>query len=343
METHKQNPDFVHIGRKLLEWFRIHGRILPFRKEINPYKIWISEVIFQQTRIAQGMGHYTRFIERFPDVQTLADADTDEVLLYWKGLGYYSRALNLHKASKQIMDTFGGKFPKKHEDILTLRGVGKYTAAAIASIAFDEAIPAVDGNFYRVLSRLFADDFDISHSKAFQYFSALAMKIMPSDEAGNFNQAVMDLGSEICKPKKPNCIQCPIIEDCLAFQFGSLTSFPVKNKKISKVSETLNYFFITHEKNFLIKQRGNESIWKSLYDFPTEIPKELENQITDIQTIKHELTHKTLHIHIHTINLKKYDFEKIAKEYLAIPLSYRKKYTFPKPLSSFLNDINSCY
>ncbi|MGZ5263508.1 MAG: A/G-specific adenine glycosylase, partial [Kaistella sp.] len=164
MKSKKQNADFLHVGELLLAWYKIHGRDLPFRNTNDPYKIWICEIIFQQTRIEQGLNHYNRFILRFPDVQTLADADNDEVLLYWKGLGYYSRALNLHKASLQIMHEFNGKFPENYDDILSLKGVGKYTAAAISSICFGAKIPAVDGNFYRVLSRVFADDFDVSNS-----------------------------------------------------------------------------------------------------------------------------------------------------------------------------------
>ena len=177
MKPKKQNADFLHVGEKLLAWYKIHGRDLPFRKTRNPYKIWICEIVFQQTRIEQGLNHYNRFIERFPDVETLANTETDEVLLYWKGLGYYSRALNVHKAAKQIVKDFNAKFPEKYEDILSLKGVGKYTAAAVSSICFGMKIPAVDGNFYRVLSRVFADDFDISNTSAFNYFSTIAFII----------------------------------------------------------------------------------------------------------------------------------------------------------------------
>ncbi len=251
MKTKNQNADFLHVGEKLLAWYKIHGRDLPFRNTNDPYKIWICEIIFQQTRIEQGLSHYNNFIERFPDVKFLANAETDEVLLYWKGLGYYSRALNLHKAALQIVNDFKGKFPKKYDDILNLRGVGKYTAAAVSSICFGAKIPAVDGNFYRVLSRVFADGFDISNSRAFQYFSELALLMMPENEAGHFNEAMMDLGSEICKPRNPKCEICPLSQDWLAFNTGTIHNFPVKSKKVKPTDLELTYYFIAFEDQFL--------------------------------------------------------------------------------------------
>lgn len=216
MEKNRTALEFLHVGNRLLEWYRNNARDLPFRQTKDPYKIWICEIVFQQTRINQGLNHYNNFIERFPDVKTLAEAEENEVLLYWKGLGYYSRAINIHKAAQQIMNDYQGVFPSRYEEILKLKGVGKYTAAAVFSICFNGKMPAVDGNFYRVLSRLFADDFDISSSKAFSYFSELAQLVMP-ENVGDFNQAMMDIGSEICKPKNPLCGECPLNEDCLAF------------------------------------------------------------------------------------------------------------------------------
>lgn len=230
LEKNNIGSDFQHIGNTLLHWYKNNARDLPFRQTTDPYKIWICEIVFQQTRINQGLNHYNNFIKRFPDVKILAEANEDEVLLHWKGLGYYSRAINIHKAAKQIMTDYNGSFPSDYEEILKLKGVGKYTAAAVSSICFDGKMPAVDGNFYRVLSRFFADDFDISNSKAFNYFSELATLIMP-EKVGDFNQAMMDLGSEICKPKNPLCGECPIDQNCLAFSLEKISSFPVKTKK----------------------------------------------------------------------------------------------------------------
>lgn len=339
MKTKKQNADFLQVGKKLLQWYKIYGRDLPFRKTKDPYKIWICEIIFQQTRIEQGLNHYNNFIARFPDVQTLAKADTDEVLLYWKGLGYYSRALNLHKAALQIINDFKGIFPKNYDEILQLKGVGKYTAAAISSICFGKKIAAVDGNFYRVLSRVFADDFDISNNKAFNYFSELALKIMPENEAGHFNEAMMDLGSEICKPKNPLCEDCPLNKDCIAFNLGKIQLFPVKTKKVKPTDLELTYYFVHFKDQFLIKQRKEDFIWKKLYEFPIEIPLELKQFIIGQKTISHKLTHKNLTIHINKVSLKSLkmlqDFAQ-KEEFVIANFEQSQQKSFPKPIENYL-------
>ena len=343
MKTKKQNADFLHVGEKLLAWYRTHGRDLPFRSTKDPYKIWICEIIFQQTRIEQGLNHYHNFINRFPDVETLANVDTDEVLLYWKGLGYYSRALNLHKAAQQIMENYQGTFPEKYDDILQLKGVGKYTAAAISSICFGAKIPAVDGNFYRVLSRVFADDFDVSNSKAFQYFSELALLIMPEKQAGPFNEAMMDLGSEICKPRNPKCEICPLNKDCLAFNLGKIQDFPVKSKKVKPQDLELTYYFVEFGDSFLIKQRKEDFIWKKLYEFPIEISESFSKYVVSMKTVLHKLTHKNVTIHIYKVNLptKKLlnDFAK-EHDYTITNLEDSHQKSFPKPLENYLKNID---
>jgi len=339
LHNFQANQELSFIGEKLLKWYKIHGRDLPFRKTKDPYKIWICEIVFQQTRIQQGIHHYNNFIERFPDVQSLHDAESDEVLLYWKGLGYYSRAINLHKASHQIMEDFGGKFPEKYEEILKLQGVGKYTAAAISSICFKGHNPAVDGNFYRVLSRLFADNFDISKPSAFRYFSELALKIMPENKAGDFNQAMMDLGSEICKPKNPDCGNCPVNDECIAFNLGKTNEFPLKSKKVKAEDLFLRYYFVQHKNQFLIRQRGEDFIWKKLYEFPSRIPENFEKLISHSKTINHKLTHKNLTIQIDTLLLRSGKiFEKFAKENGFQIISYEESQlkSFPKPLENYL-------
>ncbi|MGZ5210386.1 MAG: A/G-specific adenine glycosylase [Kaistella sp.] len=339
MKSKKQNADFLHVGELLLAWYKIHGRDLPFRNTNDPYKIWICEIIFQQTRIEQGLNHYNRFILRFPDVQTLADADNDEVLLYWKGLGYYSRALNLHKASLQIMHEFNGKFPENYDDILSLKGVGKYTAAAISSICFGAKIPAVDGNFYRVLSRVFADDFDVSNSKAFSYFSELALRMMPENEAGHFNEAMMDLGSEICKPKNPKCEVCPLNNDCIAFNFGKIQEFPVKSKKVKPTDLELTYYYVEFNNSFLIKRRNEDFIWKRLYEFPVEVPEEFKTEIVHHKTVLHKLTHKNLTVQIYKVILNSRKlFKDFAVEngFIITNLEDSQQKSFPKPLENYL-------
>ncbi|MBC7555408.1 MAG: A/G-specific adenine glycosylase [Chryseobacterium sp.] len=339
MKSKKQKPDFLHLGVKLLNWYSTNSRDLPWRKTKDPYKIWICEILLQQTQVKQGLNHYLKFVERFPDVRTLAEAYEDEVLLYWKGLGYYSRALNLHKASKQIMDDFGGKFPTDYDSILSLKGVGKYTAAAIASIAFDLKYPAVDGNFYRVLSRLFADNFDISNSKAFQYFSELALLMMTENKFGDFNEAMMDLGSEICKPKNPLCDVCPLNQDCLAFQSGAIHNFPVKTKKTKVTDLELTYYFINYENQFLTKRRTDDFIWKKLYEFPTEIPEEFQQYIRRSAVVSHKLTHKNLKIAISDVQLPDLKlFKKFAgdHQFEIITLEEATQKSFPKPLQNYL-------
>ncbi len=342
MKTKKQNAGFLHVGRKLMHWYSHHGRDLPFRKTRDPYQIWICEIIFQQTRIQQGLQHYKRFISRFPDVATLAQADADEVLLYWKGLGYYSRAINLHKAAQQIITKHAGIFPSGHADILALPGIGKYTAAAISSICFGEMRPAVDGNLYRVLSRIFADDFDISAGQAFTYFSALALPLIPEDEAGTFNQAMMDLGSEICTPRLPKCDICPLQDHCLAYEFGTVQNFPVKSKKTKSTDLQLSYYFVAQKGQFLVRRRGADFIWKNLYEFPQTIPSDFSPYIIGEKTVQHKLTHKNLTIHFKEVELPEnhslMDFA-AAHDYIVMTSVEAAEKSFPKPLQNYLDEI----
>ncbi|MBQ0152406.1 MAG: A/G-specific adenine glycosylase [Chryseobacterium sp.] len=340
MEKNNISTDFLHIGNLLLKWYEKNARELPFRTTKDPYKIWICEIVFQQTRIAQGLNHYNNFIERFPDVKTLADAIEDEVLLYWKGLGYYSRAINIHKAAQQIINDFNGVFPSDYNDILSLKGVGKYTAAAVFSICFGGKTPAVDGNFYRVLSRVFADDYDVSNSNAFQYFSDLAQLVLP-ENVGDFNQAMMDLGSEICKPKNPLCEECPLHKDCIAYSLNKQSEFPVKTKKVKVEDLHLSYFFVNFEGYFAIQQREDDSIWKKLFEFPSEIPSIMLNENFRTKTVHHKLTHKNLTIDITNVALDSQAvFEDFIKQnnYLMVNLDSSHDKSFPKPLETYIQN-----
>jgi A/G-specific adenine glycosylase len=339
------SANFKHIGTKLLNWYKINARDLPFRQTKDPYKIWICEIVFQQTRINQGLNHYNNFIARFPDVKTLAEAEENEVLLYWKGLGYYSRAINVHKAAQQIMNDYHGVFPHEYEEILKLKGVGKYTAAAVSSICFNGKIPAVDGNFYRVLSRIFADDFDISNSSAFSYFSELAHLILP-DNVGDFNQAMMDLGSEICKPKNPLCRECPLNKDCLAFSMNRVSAFPVKTKKVKTADLDLKYYFVHRNGQFLIQQRKDDFIWKKLFEFPSEISDELIPFIKSVKMISHKLTHKNLSIEIFNVEVDSEEvWAKFIKEnqYTTTNVEGSDEMSFPKPLENYIQNYDIAY
>jgi A/G-specific adenine glycosylase len=342
LEKTKEDSNFQQVGNKLLAWYKINARDLPFRQTKDPYKIWICEIVFQQTRITQGLNHYNNFIRRFPDVKVLAGAEEDEVLLYWKGLGYYSRAINIHKAAQQIMNDYDGSFPHQYEDILKLKGVGKYTAAAVSSICFDGKMPAVDGNFYRVLSRIFADDFDISSSKAFTYFSELAHLVLP-ENVGDFNQAMMDLGSEICKPKNPLCHECPLRENCLAFSLNRVSKFPVKTKKAKTQDLHLTYYFVHRNGQFLIQQRKDDFIWKKLFEFPPEISEELMPFIQSVRTVHHKLTHKNLMIEIFNVEVDSQSaWENFIKEnqYLVTDDAGSHERSFPKPLENYIRSKN---
>ncbi|WP_315056445.1 A/G-specific adenine glycosylase [Chryseobacterium indoltheticum] len=345
MEKNKKSSDFLHIGNKLLKWYDRNARDLPFRKTKDPYKIWICEVVFQQTRIAQGLNHYNNFIERFPDVKTLAESSEDDVLLYWKGLGYYSRAINIHKASQQIINDYNGIFPSDYEEILKLKGIGKYTAAAVSSICFNGKMPAVDGNFYRVLSRIFADDFDISNSRAFNYFSELSTLIMP-ENVGDFNQAMMDLGSEICKPKNPLCGECPVNADCLAFSLHKTSQFPVKTKKVKAEDLSLKYYFVHRNGKFLIQQRKDDFIWKKLFEFPLSISEDLNTFIKSLKTVSHKLTHKNLSIEIFNVEV---DSESAWEDFIAqnnyiiTDVEGSHERSFPKPLENYIQNYDIAY
>lgn len=214
----------------LIKWYHKNKRHLPWRDTQNPYLIWISEVILQQTRVIQGLDYYLRFIRKLPDIQSLATVSEDEVLKLWQGLGYYTRARNLHAAAKNIVHYFNGKFPDNYTDILKLKGIGKYTAAAVASFAFNEPVPVVDGNVCRVLSRLYAINYPADSAEGQKLIYSLAEKIIDKKNPGIFNQAIMEFGALQCVPQNPDCSKCPLNKKCLAYIYNNVSLFPVKKK-----------------------------------------------------------------------------------------------------------------
>ena len=234
----------LETSRLLRGWYRIHKRELPWRESSDPYVIWISEIILQQTRVAQGMDYFLRFTGRFPDVASLASAEEDEVLKYWQGLGYYSRARNLHAAAKDIMERFGGVFPERYEDVISLKGVGEYTAAAIVSFVWGRPYPVVDGNVFRVLSRLFAVDIPIDTAKGKKAFAELAGLVMDPRHAGQHNQAMMELGALQCVPQNPDCEACPLKGRCAAYGAGEVQAYPVKRAKARTRDRYFHYLYI---------------------------------------------------------------------------------------------------
>jgi A/G-specific adenine glycosylase len=256
------------ISNLLLSWFKKEGRELPWRESQKPYEIWVSEIILQQTRINQGTAYYHAFLERFPDVFSLASADITDVLKVWQGLGYYSRARNMHETARKLVSEYKGNFPESFEEIVKLKGIGEYTAGAIASIIFNERAPAIDGNVKRVISRIFGITEDIGKATTIKKIRTHILKEIPSQEPGNFNQALMDLGSMICKPTNPLCDRCPLNEICIANKLDQVNEIPVKYRKINTRIRHFLYLIIQSEDKLLINKRSGKDIWEQLYDFP---------------------------------------------------------------------------
>ncbi len=256
------------MDKKLLNWYKKNSRDLPWRRSQDPYYIWLSEIMLQQTQVITVIDYYKRFVERFKTVTDLALAEELEVLKYWEGLGYYSRARNLHKCAKEIVSRYGGHFPTKYQDLLALPGIGPYTAGAIASIAFNEKVPAVDGNVMRVYSRVFCLDCDISDPKSRLVFEKKVMETMP-DDARHFNQAIMELGAMICTPKTPKCTLCPLKKECKANRLGSQLLYPIKSKKPVKKHEQVFVFIFCFNGKIMIEKRNEALLLKGLWGFPT--------------------------------------------------------------------------
>lgn len=302
----------------LIKWYLQNKRDLPWRKTDNPYLIWLSEIMLQQTRVAQGTPYFLSFTTAFPTVFDLANADEEQVLKLWQGLGYYSRARNLHKTAQYIANELAGKFPDNYNDLLKLKGVGEYTAAAIASFSYNEAVPVVDGNVFRVLSRYFDMETDIAAASAKKEFAALAFELMPKDNPALFNQAIMEFGALQCVPKSPNCGICVFNTSCAALQKKKVDQLPVKSKKLKVRNRFFNYLVVSDDiENTIIQKRTAKGIWHNLYEFPlieTDAPEDFDfisaniqdeffenNTVISIEdcsdkTIIHKLSHQHLHI-----------------------------------------------
>lgn len=251
----------------LINWYNNHKRDLPWRNTSDPYKIWLSEIILQQTRVKQGLPYFNKFVAQYPTVQNLANAPEDEVMRLWQGLGYYSRARNLHECAKSVVNIYDGKFPNTYNELLNLKGIGKYTAAAIASFAFGRTVPVVDGNVFRVLARYFDISEDISQPKTFSTFFNIANELIPEDQAASFNQALMEIGATICTPKNFDCGNCPLAQDCEARIHHKQSQLPVKKKKIKIKHRYLYYLIWLSDEKLAMKKRGANDIWQGLFDF----------------------------------------------------------------------------
>jgi len=263
----------MDFSARLLQWYALHGRFLPWRQTTNPYFIWVSEIMLQQTRVGQGVVYFLRFIERFPDVAALAGAPQSDVLLLWQGLGYYTRARNLHLAAQEIMTTFAGKLPESYAGWKKLPGVGPYTASAIASIAFNQPVAAIDANVYRVIARLFGINKNIDNAEGKKTFESIANDLLDTQNPGAHNQAMMDFGALVCKPLNPVCHKCPFTADCKAFRMKRINEYPVKSKADIARIRFFNYFYISFtdpegDEQFFVKKRSGRDIWENLFELP---------------------------------------------------------------------------
>ncbi|MDN3665274.1 A/G-specific adenine glycosylase [Algibacter miyuki] len=259
----------MKFSKTLINWYSINKRDLPWRKTTNPYYIWLSEIILQQTQVKQGLPYYDAFTAKYPTVFDLANANESAVLKLWQGLGYYSRARNLHATAKHIAFDLGGKFPNTYKDLLKLKGVGDYTASAIASICFNEVTAVVDGNVYRVLSRYFGISTAINSTPGAKEFKQLAQKLIDTKQPAEFNQAIMEFGATQCKPKNPDCDTCPFNSSCIALSKNTISELPVKIKAAKAKKKHFNFLvFISEDEKTIIEQRQGKGIWQNLYQFP---------------------------------------------------------------------------
>lgn len=331
------NTDLLY--NKLYRWYETDHRILPWRETTDPYCIWISEIILQQTRVAQGMEYYLRFVERFPNVQTLAQASEDEVLRYWQGLGYYSRARNLHKAAQLVASAAGtvggvaGTSDPSQEQVfhalLSMPGVGEYTAGAIASFAFNLPYPALDGNVYRVLARLYDCDIAFDTSAGKKHFHALACQLLDRHNPRLFNSAIMEFGALYCTPQSPDCEACPLQEFCLAHAHHTVALLPVRKPRTTLRDRYLNYtIYLTPDRRTLIRQRTGNDIWKHLYEFPlVESDQLLPVSAVPVTDITHILSHQRLHARFH---IEYVSALPSIPDTLAIPLSSLDDYALSR-------------
>ncbi len=307
----------MKFSNTLINWYLQNKRDLPWRKTKNPYFIWLSEIMLQQTRVAQGLSYYLKFTEAFPTVFDLAKANESTILKMWQGLGYYSRARNLHFTAKYIANELNGEFPSTFNEIIKLKGIGEYTAAAIASFAFNKPTAVVDGNVYRVLSRYFGVETAINSSEGIKEFKALADTLIDKNQPASYNQAIMEFGAIQCKPKKPLCLFCPLSESCVSLQKNLIEKLPVKEKKLKIKKRYFNYLVVkTNDDKTILSERKGKGIWQGLYQFPlieseTIInqndlisSKEFKNLFPSETTIslfnKKEIIHKLSHQHLHT-------------------------------------------
>ena len=345
----------MNFNNELLRWYDTNKRDLPWRHTKDAYIIWLSEIILQQTRVEQGMPYFNRFLEKYPDVSSFAAADEDDILKLWQGLGYYSRGRNMLKTARMVQELYNGKFPDAYDELIKLKGIGEYTASAIASFSSNQAKAVVDGNVYRVLARYFGIDEPINSPKGKKVFQLTAESLLNNEQAGLHNQAMMELGALVCKPKNPGCGICPVRAGCYAFLHNAAGSLPVKLKTVKVRDRFFNYFLISDGDTVLVNKRDEKDIWANMYDLPQIEtssmldPRELlslsevreyfgaELKISDITHFKkHLLTHQRLYVRLIILQNRPV---KLKINWSFQTVEHLKKLAIPKIIFIFLKNI----
>lgn len=347
----------MNFSENLIKWYLPQKRELPWRNTSDPYRIWLSEIMLQQTRVAQGLPYYVSFLEAFPTVFELAKASEKEVLKCWQGLGYYSRARNLHHTAKYVAEELKGEFPKTYYELLQLKGVGDYTASAIASICYQLPTAVVDGNVYRALSRIFGIETPINSTQGIKEFKVLATKLLNVKDPATHNQAMMEFGALQCKPTDPFCDDCPFANVCVAFQQGKIGLLPVKLKKTKVTERHFNYLvFVSERRETILQRRTGKGIWQNLYEFPLIESQQEETtdsfrknaelqyligksemKLYNEKPIKHLLSHQKLFAKFWIIPCEDPPVYKLSKAYEVVKISELNQFPVPVLLEKFIN------
>ena len=323
--------DLLDFSENIRNWYNINKRDLPWRNTNDPFKIWLSEIILQQTRVSQGLNYYIKFTNRFKNVKHLAEASEDEILSMWQGLGYYSRGRNLRKAAIQVMEEYNGKFPTDSKELKKLKGIGDYSSAAIASFSNNEKIAVVDGNVYRVLSRLFGISTPIDSTSGKKEFNDLANTLISPNYPAEHNQAIMEFGAKQCTPKKPSCDKCIFSSNCEALNLNSVFELPIKSKKLKKTSRYFHFFLDIKDDQILIEKRSEKGIWANLYQLPLiESEDEPLPKIKPIFETKHLLSHQKLYCSFYKSNIND------EKDRIRVKINELHKYALPVVIDKFL-------
>lgn len=348
----------MNIASELVRWYKQNKRDLPWRETRDPYVIWLSEIILQQTRVEQGLPYFYRFLEAFPTIHDFAKAPESKILKLWQGLGYYSRARNMHATARTVVKEYHGNFPADYKELLKLKGIGEYTASAIASFAFSLPYPVVDGNVFRFLSRYYGIKTPINSSSGKKEFTELAMQLIDKNKPGLFNQAMMEFGALHCKPQNPLCESCPFNMECVALSSNTIADLPVKIKSLKPRDRYFNYLYISHKDHFYLRKRTRQDIWKHLYELPlietggpvnaqklVRIPElfSLAGSRTpllrEMFTSRHKLSHQTIHATFFSLKEKSKAIIYLQKNFTKIPTTDLQKYPYPRLIERFFNKL----